>query len=142
KNASWLKDYGEYMALARIIGKPSLEWTPEDVARAQADARFGLLSETHAYAQFLAYGQMREAVDAVHAAGGKLLFDIPMFRSKNGVDAWKHPELFKDLKTRNPGVKNQWVNENWMDLALWNWTELKKNGYQDALGPFAHWLDF
>lgn len=142
KNAAWIDDYGQFMALSKLIGKPSMEWSAADVAGAQADPRFGALSETHAYAQFVAYGQLRAAVGAVHAAGGKLLFDIPMFRSKNGVDAWKHPEQFKDLKTRNPGIKNQWVNENWMDLALWNWTELKKNGYQDALGPFKHWLEF
>ena len=140
ENAYWLEDYAEFMAFSRILGKPALEWTKADESKARHDPRFLPLKNTRYYAQFNAFAQFRGAMDVVRAAGGHVLFDIPMFRAKNSVDAWKHPEYFKDLKTRNPGIVNQYINENWLDLALWNWTELKGQGYRPMLDPFRHWL--
>ncbi|TPW17739.1 MAG: hypothetical protein FD126_3584, partial [Elusimicrobia bacterium] len=142
ENAEWLGEYGEFMALSRLIGKPALEWTPESVAAAKTDASFDSLAERHAWTQWLAYGQLKDALGAVHAAGGKVLFDIPMFRAKDSVDAWKRPETFKDLRTRNPGIKNQWINEDWKDLALWDWTRAKAEGYRPMLEPYRRWLGF
>ena len=139
-NAYWLEDYAEFMALSRILGKPALEWSKADESKARHDPRFLGLKNTHYYAQFNAFAQFRGAMDVIRQAGGHVLFDIPMFRAKNSVDAWKHPEYFKDLKTRNPGIVNQHINENWLDLALWNWTELKGQGYRPMLDPFRHWL--
>ncbi|MCX5790427.1 MAG: 4-alpha-glucanotransferase [Elusimicrobia bacterium] len=141
KNASWLNDYAEFMTLSKLIGKPSLEWSADDVAKARASAGFAEAVDVRRYSQWLVSGQLQEAIKTVHAAGGRLMFDIPMFRGKDSVDAWKHPEYFTDLKTRNPGIINQWLHEDWMDLALWNWTKLKADGYRMALDPYRHWLD-
>ena len=141
ENAYWINDYAEFMALARIIGKPSLQWTTDDEQRARHDPRFILLKNTRYYAQWNAFQQFGSAMDAIHQAGGHVLFDIPMFRAKNSVDAWKHPEYFKDLKTRNPGIVNPWTHEDWLDLALWDWTRLKSEGYRTMLDPFRHWLN-
>jgi glycogen debranching enzyme len=142
EEAAWLGEYGEFMALSRLIGKPALAWTDEDVAAARADASFSGLAATHMWTQWLAYGQLKEALDAVHAAGGRALFDIPMFRAKDSVDAWKRPEAFKDLATRNPGIKNQWIDEDWKDLALWNWSKARAEGWRPMLEPYRRWLDF
>ncbi|MCX5795365.1 MAG: 4-alpha-glucanotransferase [Elusimicrobia bacterium] len=141
ENAYWLNDYAEFMTLSRIIGKPSLQWTKNEETGARHDPRFILLKNTHFYAQWNAFRQFGDAMDTIHQAGGHVLFDIPMFRAKNSVDSWKHPEYFKDLKTRNPGIKNQWINEDWLDLALWDWTRLKGEGYRPMLEPFRHWLN-
>jgi len=140
--AGWLDEYAEFMALSKIIGKPALDWTSADLTHARADASFGPLQDEHRFAQWQARRQLRDAIDQVHAAGGKALFDIPMFRAKNSVDAWKRPELFADLRTRNPGIKNPWVHEDWKDLALWRWSKLKEDGYKAALDPFDRWLSF
>jgi len=142
ENAAWLDEYADFMALAKRIGKPALDWTAADVAAARADAGFSHETELHRFAQWLGRAQLRAALGEIHAAGGKALFDVPMFRSKDGVDAWKRPELFRDLRTRNPGVVNAWVHEDWGDLALWNWTKLKSDGYREILKPFETWLDF
>ncbi len=138
----WLDEYAEFMALSKLIGKPALDWTPAEVAAARADASFRGLLDAHRFAQWQAHRQLRAALDEVHAAGGKALFDVPMFRAKNSVDAWKRPELFADLRTRNPGIKNSGVDEDWKDLALWRWSKLRENGYKAALDPFDHWLSF
>jgi glycogen debranching enzyme len=140
--AGWLDEYAEFMALSKLIGKPALDWTPDEIAAARGDASFAGRLDAHRFAQWQAHRQLRAALDEVHAAGGKALFDVPMFRAKNSVDAWKRPELFADLRTRNPGIKNSGVDEDWKDLALWRWSKLKENGYKAALDPFDHWLSF
>ncbi|MBI5624247.1 MAG: 4-alpha-glucanotransferase [Elusimicrobia bacterium] len=141
QHAGELQDYAEYMALAQLINKPSLQWTKKDEEAGRKDPAFSTLVQTRLYSQWNAFSQFRRAMDTVHAAGGKVIFDIPMFRGKNSVDAWKHGRYFTDLMTRNPGVKNQWVHEDWTDLALWNWTNLKAEGYRPILEPFSYWLD-
>ncbi len=142
RNARWLEDYAQFMAYSRLIGKPASDWTPQELERARLDPEFARLEQAHRFAQWIAAGQFKDSVDAVHAAGGRILFDLPMFRAKNGVDAWKRPEYFRDLATRNPGIVNQWVHEDWGDLALWNWSRLKREDYRLMLDPFEHWLDF
>ncbi len=142
RSAGWLDEYAEFMALSKILGKPALDWTPDEVAAARKDSSFSGLVDGRRFAQWIAERQLRAALDAVHAAGGKALFDVPMFRAKNSVDAWKRPELFADLRTRNPGVVNAYVHEDWKDLALWRWSKLKEDGYREALRPFDHWLSF
>lgn len=142
ENASWLEEYAEFMALAALIGKPALDWSEAEQRAARANPAFAGLVAVRRWSQWLARAQLKAAVAEVHAAGGKVLFDIPMFRAKNSVDAWKHPELFADIRTRNPGIINAWVHEDWKDLALWRWSELGKNGYAAALDPYRHWLDF
>ncbi|MFI5347179.1 MAG: 4-alpha-glucanotransferase [Elusimicrobiota bacterium] len=142
RNAGWLDEYGEFMALSVLIGKPALEWTPEAIAAARSDPSFAARVDAHRFAQWHAERQLKGALNEIHAAGGKALFDVPMFRAKNSVDAWKRPEQFADLRTRNPGIVNAWVHEDWKDLALWRWSKLKENGYQAALEPFDRWLSF
>ncbi len=141
-NAVWLDEYAEFMALSSMLGKPALDWTAQDISAARASPVFAELVAVRRWSQWLAHGQLKAALAVVHAAGGKVLFDIPMFRAKNGVDAWKRPELFADLRTRNPGIVNAWVHEDWKDLALWRWSELKKNGFAAALDPYRYWLGF
>ncbi|MBI5597875.1 MAG: 4-alpha-glucanotransferase [Elusimicrobia bacterium] len=141
ESAAWLGEYAEFMALSKAVGKPVLQWTPADLAGARGRADFSETVETHEFAQWLAYGQLQEALATVHDVGGRVLFDIPMFRGKDSVDAWKRPEVFTDLRTRNPGIKNQWINEDWKDLGLWNWGRAKSEGYAAMLAPYRHWLD-
>lgn len=142
KNAGWLDEYAEFMALSALIGKPALDWTAQEESAARAKPAFAELAAVRRWSQWLAHGQLKAAVAEVHAAGGKALFDIPMFRAKNSVDAWRRPEMFADLRTRNPGIINAWIHEDWKDLALWRWSELRKNGYAAALDPYRHWLEF
>ncbi len=141
-NAAWLDEYAEFMTLSSLIGKPALEWTAKDQSAARAAPGFAELVAVRRWSQWLAHGQLKASVAEVHAAGGKVLFDIPMFRAKNSVDTWKRPELFADLRTRNPGIINSYIHEDWKDLALWRWSNLRKDGFAAALDPYRHWLDF
>ena len=117
-NAAWLDEYADFAALASRSTSPRSSGRTRSVAAARAEGGFAAETDRHRFAQWVGRAQLKDALDEVHAAGGKVLFDIPMFRAKNGVDAWKRPELFEDLRTRNPGVVNAWVHENWKDFAL------------------------
>lgn len=121
KHAAWLNDYADFMAAKS--GEPG-------------DA------EKHRFAQWIAYLQFKAAVDGIHAAGGKVLFDIPMFRAKDSLDVKLHPEYFRDVETRNPGIVNKYVHEDWKDVALWNWTKLKENNFRFQTDVIDHWLAF
>ncbi|MBI3563952.1 MAG: 4-alpha-glucanotransferase, partial [Elusimicrobia bacterium] len=142
RNRGWLDEYAEFMALSQLIGKPVLDWTADEVAAARRDKEFSALVDERKWTQWQAESQLKAALDEVHAAGGKVLFDVPMFRGKNSVDAWKRPEWFADLRARNPGIINAWIHEDWKDLALWRWSSLRGDGYRALTGPFERWLDF
>lgn len=137
-NSDWLDDYAEYMALHRIINKPPAEWTDADRAKAKSNPSYPRLVNTHKYAQWIGYMQFTGAVAQIHENGGKVLFDLPMFRGKDSLDVWKHPQYFKQ---GNPGIIRPGLNENWTDLRLWNWQALKNEGYEYMLAPVRHWLD-
>jgi glycogen debranching enzyme len=142
RNMGWLDEYAEFAALSRLIGKPTLDWTADEVAAARRDKEFASLVDERKWSQWQAELQLKAALDEMHAAGGKVLFDVPMFRGKDSVDAWKRPELFADLRTRNPGIKNAWVDEDWKDLALWRWSKLREDGFRELTDPYDRWLSF
>jgi glycogen debranching enzyme len=148
---AWLDDYARYMAVVDLKGAPppalGYAWGGEEMQELERDGDFRRLAEFHKFAQWVGYGQLRRAATHIRASGGKVAFDVPMFRSKTGVDVWRHPRYFRarslrDPSVTNPGVVNGWVNENWGDLALWNWTELAEEGYAFAQAPLRHWTRF
>ena len=131
------------MAIHEILGKNSLDWTEEEIAQARSSAQHETLVNIHKFTQWIGYGQLAEALATIHDAGGKVLFDIPMFRGKDSVDVWKHrKKYFQDVRTRNPGINRPGVDANWKDLALWNWKELDREGFTFILEPFRYWLTF
>ena len=40
--------------------------------------------------------------------------------------------MFVDLRTRNPGIINSYIHEDWKDLARWRWSNLRKDGFMAA----------
>jgi hypothetical protein len=87
------------------------------------------------FAQWIAYNQFKDAIDDVHASGGHIVIDMPLFRASNGADTSRHSEYFR---YGHPGAGGQ----IWGDLSLWNWDKLRSEGSQYLLDPTEHWLDF
>ncbi|MDD5044913.1 MAG: 4-alpha-glucanotransferase, partial [Candidatus Omnitrophica bacterium] len=141
ENSSWLNDYAVYAALTElIIARASNEWTQQDIERAKNDPRYQFLVSLHEFSQWVAYSQFKDALAVVRKHGGKVLFDLPMFRAKTSLDAFMFPEYFKP--EGNPGIIRDGLHEDWRDLALWNWARLKEENYAFILDPVRHWLDF
>lgn len=137
-HAFWLDDYAEWMALRFMIRPRFYTLKVEEIQDAKATSEFEQRVQQYKYAQWIAQQQLRQQVLNIHTLGGHILFDMPMFRARNSVDAWKHPEYFKDVKSRYAGV----AGSAWLDLALWNWTQLQNENYEPLLTPIRYWLDF
>ena len=98
-HAHWLDDYALFRALkARYAGASYLQW-PEPLVRrvpaALESARRDLASEVERvrFAQFLWFRQAERLHAHAHAAGVRLLGDLPFFVSADSSDVWSHPEL-------------------------------------------------
>ena len=121
RNRNWLNEYAWFMTEQHARGS--------DLFLAKQAA------ESHMFAQWIAYNQFKDAIDDVHASGGHVVIDIPLFRACNGADTSRHPEYFR---YGHPGAGGQ----TWSDLSLWNWEKLRSEGSHFLLDPTEHWLDF
>ncbi len=121
RNRNWLNEYAWFMAEQHSGGS--------DVFLATQAA------ESHMFAQWLAYNQFKDAIDDIHASGGHIVIDIPLFRACNGADTSRHSEYFR---YGHPGAGDQ----TWGDLSLWNWDKLRSEASHYLLDPTEHWLDF
>ncbi|MDD5505777.1 MAG: 4-alpha-glucanotransferase, partial [Candidatus Omnitrophica bacterium] len=140
----WLDDFADFIVLHLFFnGSPWWKWDGERVRQARIASHYLELKNRYKYSQWIGYQQLAQALRDVNALGGYLLFDDAMFRAKDSVDVYRHhQEFFRDIDTRYPGIVNENANERWMDLALWNWDALRKDGYKLKLDPIRHWLDF
>ncbi len=142
ERASWLPRYCRIAALIDTIKKPIDTWTQDDIAAAEKEPAFNDEMRRHAHAQWLGYNQLKAAIDEVHKAGGKVLFDLPFFRAKLNPLLWGDKEKrYLGAPHLHPGVVKDGLNERWGDLALWNWTALKADDYAYILDPAKYWLD-
>jgi hypothetical protein len=121
RNRNWLNEYAWFMAERHSAGS--------DVFLAKQAA------ESHMFAQWIAYNQFKDAIDDIHASGGHIVIDIPLFRACTGADTSRHSEYFR---YGHPGAGGQ----TWGDLSLWNWDKLRSEGSRFLLDPTEHWLDF
>ena len=121
RNRNWLNEYAWFMSEQHSTGS--------DVFLAKQAA------ESHMFAQWIAYNQFKDAIDDIHAVGGHIVIDIPLFRACNGTDTSRHSEYFR---YGHPGAGGQ----TWGDLSLWNWDKLRSEGSHFLLDPTEHWLDF
>ncbi|MDD5282159.1 MAG: selenide, water dikinase SelD, partial [Candidatus Omnitrophica bacterium] len=143
-NNDWLDDFADFMVLHLIFSnRPWWEWEEGRVEQVRITPYYSELKNRYKYSQWIGYQQLAKAVRDVNAMGGHLLLDDAMFRAKDSVDVYRHhKEFFRDIYTRYPGIVNECSNERWMDLALWNWENLRKDGYKLKLDSIMHWLDF
>ena len=141
-HAHWVDDYALFRALqARYAGASYLQW-PEPLMRrvpaALESARRELASEVERirFAQFLWFRQATRLHAHAHAAGVRLLGDLPFFVSAESSDVWSHPELFLlDRQHRArvvAGVPPDYFSAHgqlWGN-PIYNWDALRARGYQ------------
>ena len=121
RNRNWLNEYAWFTTEQRTPVSDTF------LAKQAAESRM--------FAQWIAYNQFKDAIDDVHASGGHIVIDMPLFRASNGADTSRHSEYFR---YGHPGAGGQ----IWCDLSLWNWDKLRSEGSQYLLDPIEHWLDF
>ena len=108
-NAAWLEPYAYFRALKDYYkGRPWWDWPEETRIYAKARSS-GLRSElqqavaTHAFSQYLFFGQWRRVRATAARRGLQIVGDIPIFVAMDSADAWSAPHLFElDEQTGRP----------------------------------------
>ncbi|HPM42284.1 MAG TPA: 4-alpha-glucanotransferase, partial [Candidatus Omnitrophota bacterium] len=138
-----LEEYAEFMALYEILGKPSMEWVAEEIEKAKEDERYGLYNGFHLYAQWIADGQLKQAIMEIHRYGGKVGADMPGFRAKDGPDVYFNRDKFIRPEDPDiyPGVVKEGVNERWRSLALWNYVSMAAGNFSFIIDPIKNLLN-
>ncbi|NLT72952.1 MAG: 4-alpha-glucanotransferase [Chloroflexi bacterium] len=141
EQASWLADYGLFMALKEQLGGgPWPEWPTSLVRRdpdALADQRAHLKEEIdyHVYAQFLFEEQWQRLHEYARKRGISIIGDLPIFVGHDSADVWSHQELFVLDEMGQPsvvaGVPPDYFSptgQRWGN-PLYRWTIMADDGY-------------
>jgi 4-alpha-glucanotransferase len=152
----WLEDYALFRALkVRHNDTYYLEWPTELVRRfpaVLAHARRELASEIDQvrFAQFLLFRQAERLKEYAHAAGLRLIGDLPFFVSPDSSDVWANPELFLLDEIHRPrfvaGVPPDYFSATgqlWGN-PVYDWEVVRRTGFRwciDRLRALLHYVD-
>ena len=142
ENASWLDDYGLFMAIKESHNDGSWEEWPEPLRKRDPVAldktRKSLASSIlrFTFYQFAFFRQWNTLRDYAHDKGLSIVGDIPIFVAYDSSDVWSHPDLFfldDDLKpTVVAGVPPDYFSPTgqlWGN-PLYRWEVHKFTGYK------------
>jgi 4-alpha-glucanotransferase len=142
KNAFWLNDYAEYMAIkSYYFDAPQVEWDEE--IRRKTQPAYGKLLESMSkyvlffkFEQYLFWKQWAELKNYVNSLGVNIIGDSPIYVSYDGADVFSHPEYFlldKNLAMKKvSGVPPDYFSKNgqlWNN-PLYNFDVMKKDGFK------------
>jgi 4-alpha-glucanotransferase len=142
RNASWLADFGLFMALKSSYGGGSwLGWPREVLLREPAAVRRyrDLLADEvayHEYLQWIFADQWGALKAHANALGIQIIGDIPIFVSEDSADVWGHPEHFKLDAEGNPtviaGVPPDFFSETGQRWGNphYQWDVIAQDGYR------------
>ena len=155
-HSHWLEDYALFCALkARYNDAYYLEWPVELIRRVPAAlerARRELASQIDQvrFAQFLLFRQAERLKEYAHAAGLRLIGDLPFFVSPDSSDVWANPELFLLHEQHRArfvaGVPPDYFSATgqlWGN-PVYNWDAMRNTGYRwciDRLRALLHYVD-
>lgn len=137
----WLEDYALYMALAKTRGFKWSDWEDELKFRdekALEKARQELADDVDFYVfeQFEFYSEWFEIKRKANARGLNVIGDLPFYVATDSVDVWANSNEFMLDERMRPtaiaGVPPDAFAENgqvWGN-CLYNFAEMKKNGYE------------
>lgn len=146
QNNLWLHDFALFMSITNYHEKNGYngDWTgwegkiichnPEELA--EWDEKLGEEVLYNKYLQFIFFMQWYELKKYANEKGVKLIGDLPMYVAFDSADVWANPEIFQLNENRKPvvvaGVPNDNPEEEGQKWGnpLYNYEELRKNGYQ------------
>src|ERR1019366_6588891 len=146
--ASWLDDYGLFMALKDSYqGRSWQEWPDQAKLRNAAflqKARTDMAKAVglHQFRQFLFYRQWQRLKSHANERGIKIIGDIPIFISGDSADVWSAPQFFALDAQRRPrlvaGVPPDYFSETGQ---LWgnphyDWEAMEKAGFSWWIARF------
>ncbi|MEX2804161.1 4-alpha-glucanotransferase [Streptococcus sp. H31] len=109
KEAGWLQDFAEFMAIKEYFGNKALqEWEDKAAIRrdeaALADYRLKLKDAInyHKVTQYFFSQQWAALKTYANDKGIKIIGDMPIYVSADSVEVWTMPELFKVDSDKRP----------------------------------------
>lgn len=150
EEASWLDDYALFVAIKSETNHAAWNtWEMplrrrEPEALAEARKRLSDAVQTEKILQWWFFRQFRYLKAYANQKGVRLFGDIPIFVAQDSADAWCHPDIFhfdKDLQPKVvAGVPPDYfaVTGQLWGNPLYNWTALKKSGYQWWIDRVRH----
>ncbi|MGF3112959.1 4-alpha-glucanotransferase [Facklamia sp. P9177] len=126
ENQDWLNPFAEYMAIKETFDlKAWYEWD-EPARKREADAiasyRLDLAERLDYYriTQFFFYQQWQSLKVYANQKGIEIIGDMPIYVSRDSVEMWTHPELFKVDREGNPTLVAGTPPDNFStDGQLW-----------------------
>lgn len=152
ENADWLEDYALFAAIKdKYNGAPLSEWDSDLKMRdksaiGKVKQEFKDNIEFYKTLQFWFYEQWTTLKKYANEQGIKIIGDLPIYISADGVDFWAKKELFLTDANGNPalvaGVPPDAFCE---DGQLWgnpiyDWAYHKKSGYAWWIGRIKHYF--
>lgn len=140
-NASWLADYGLFMALKGYFGGGSWHNWPRDIrvrepgALAYYREKVGEWATYHEYMQWLFNDQWFALKKHVNDLGIQIIGDIPIFVAEDSADVWARPEQFKLDRDGNPIVIAGVPPDNFSATGQrwgnphYNWDRMQADGF-------------
>ncbi len=141
ENSSWLPDFALFMALKdHFGGKPWYEWERPLKFR-DHDALWQIRGQLkdeirfYCFVQYLFQRQWSALRDYAHAAGLRIIGDVPIYVPLDSVDVWTATELFQlDEELAPTSVAGCPPDAFTADGQLWGnplyrWDVLKRDGY-------------
>jgi 4-alpha-glucanotransferase len=110
RETAWLDEFARFMAIKdEYGGKPWWEWPAALAARQDAALRATSAEladdiDAHRFGQFLFFRQWRALRAHAHAAGVRVIGDLPIYVADDSADVWANPELFLLDAARRPRV--------------------------------------
>ncbi|KAK9847329.1 hypothetical protein WJX84_006047 [Apatococcus fuscideae] len=137
RNKNWLEPYALFCVLRKLFGTTEhWRWgtlstpTPDMIARLTCPSQehYSSLQFTY-YVQFHLHKQLLEASQHAARQHVALKGDLPIGVSKQSVDTWMHPNLFRmEYSTGAPPDYFDRNGQNW-GFPTYNWEEMSKDGY-------------
>ena len=154
KHEGWLDAYALFVVLKNNFGDASWnEWPViglrlhKDDAIKQAFAEYESDIMFWKFIQCTAYSQWADFRQYVNGLGISIVGDIPIYASFDSSDVWADNRLFqlntKHIPKRVGGVPPDYFNKNgqlWGN-PLYNWAEMKQDGYKWWLGRLENALE-
>jgi len=153
EHARWLDDFALFVALKKEFGGAIWSDWPCDLRDCEQNALKGVevrFREAIGYTKFLQYVFFKQYMalkEYCREQNIQIIGDIPIYVNYDSPDVWKNPELFKLNEWKKPafiaGVPPDYFSATgqlWGN-PVYNWDELKKQGYLWWIQRFEHNLN-
>ncbi|UUX33925.1 4-alpha-glucanotransferase [Fundicoccus culcitae] len=142
ENQTWLVPFAEYMAIKESFdNEPWYNWDEpirmrEESALSEYRAKLSDDIIYHQVTQYFFFSQWQLLKNYANNKHIQIIGDIPIYVSRDSVEMWSDPQLFKVDEDHNPtvvsGTPPDYFSEDgqYWGNPIYDWEYMRNNGYQ------------